>query len=168
MPLLIGSTYPKSLTYANLRQNPSYSTGVAAALGAAYTLAGRVADAVPLLTQAVEQSEAGGRPKCLLSLSEAYLLAERHAEACTRAEHALELVTTSKSRGMQAWIFRLLGDIVRHRDPPDLDQAETHYQHALALATELGMRSLQAHCHRGLGTVYRPTVSSSFTPVCVT
>ena len=84
----------------------SYFTGIAATLGAAYTLAGRVADAVPLLTQAVEQSGAGVRPQCLMSLSEAYLLAERHAEAYTRAERALELVTARKSRGMQAWILR--------------------------------------------------------------
>jgi class 3 adenylate cyclase/tetratricopeptide (TPR) repeat protein len=138
----------------------SYFTGIAATLGAAYTLAGRVAEAVPLLTQAVEQRRAGENPQCLLSLSEAYLLAERHAEAYTRAERALELVTARKSRGMQAWILRLLGDIVRHRDPPDIDQAETHYQQALALATELGMRPLQAHCHRGLGTLYSQTGQS--------
>ena len=39
---------------------PAYFPRVAAALGAAYTLAGRVADAVPLLTQAIEQSIAHG------------------------------------------------------------------------------------------------------------
>ena len=37
---------------------PSYFPWMAAALGAAYTLAGRVADAVPLLTQAMEQTTA--------------------------------------------------------------------------------------------------------------
>ena len=35
---------------------PAYFPGIAAALGAAYTVAGRVADAVPLLTQAIEQT----------------------------------------------------------------------------------------------------------------
>jgi Flp pilus assembly protein TadD len=44
-----------------------------------------------------------------------------------------------------------------HRDPPETEQAETHYQQALTLATELGMRPLQAHCHRGLGTLYSQT-----------
>ena len=40
---------------------------VATALGAAYTLAGRVADAVPLLTQAMEQSH-GHTAKVVASL----------------------------------------------------------------------------------------------------
>ncbi len=44
-----------------------------------------------------------------------------------------------------------------HRDPPDVEQAETHYQQALTLANELAMRPLQAHCHRGLDTLYRQT-----------
>ena len=38
---------------------PVFFPRLAAALGAAYTLAGRVADAVPLLTQALEQTTAG-------------------------------------------------------------------------------------------------------------
>ena len=37
---------------------PLYFPLMAAALGAAYTLAGRIADAVPLLTQAMEQTTA--------------------------------------------------------------------------------------------------------------
>ena len=37
---------------------PGYFPRVAAALGAAYTLSGRVAEAVPLLTQAMEQTSA--------------------------------------------------------------------------------------------------------------
>jgi hypothetical protein len=45
---------------------------------------------------------------------------------------------------------------MRH-DPPDVDQAATHYHQALALAEELGMRPLQAHCHLGLGTLYATT-----------
>ena len=44
-----------------------------------------------------------------------------------------------------------------HREPPEVESAETHYQQALALAEELGMRPLQAHCHLGLGTLYATT-----------
>ena len=40
---------------------PLYFPWMAAALGAAYTLAGRVADAVPLLTQAMEQAHCNGK-----------------------------------------------------------------------------------------------------------
>jgi len=43
------------------------------------------------------------------------------------------------------------------REPPEIEQAETHYQHAFSLAGELGMRPLQAHCHHGLGTLYCQT-----------
>jgi predicted protein tyrosine phosphatase len=50
-----------------------------------------------------------------------------------------------------------LGDIAAHRDPPEVETAETHYQQALALATELGMRPLVAHCHLGLGQLFQRT-----------
>jgi tetratricopeptide (TPR) repeat protein len=59
-----------------------------------------------------------------------------------------------QERGNQAYALRLLGDIAAQREPPQMEQAETHYQQALVLADELGMRPLQAHCHRGLGTLY--------------
>jgi len=62
-----------------------------------------------------------------------------------------------QERGHEAYTLRLLGDIARHRDPPDSELAEAHYRQALALADELGMRPLQAHCHLGLGTLYAAT-----------
>jgi hypothetical protein len=48
-----------------------------------------------------------------------------------------------------------LGEIARHRDPPDADPAERYYLEALDRATELGMRPLVAHCHLGLGQLSR-------------
>jgi class 3 adenylate cyclase/tetratricopeptide (TPR) repeat protein len=58
---------------------PGYFPRIAAALGAAYTLAGRVADAVPLLTQAREQTMApdmgGLQALCGLALAEAQVRA---------------------------------------------------------------------------------------------
>src|SRR5262249_25899853 len=72
---------------------PLYFPRYAAALGAAYTLAGRVADAVPLLTQAMEQTmpmeRMGFQAFCLRPLGEAYLLAGRLEEAHALAERAL-------------------------------------------------------------------------------
>ena len=35
---------------------------------------------------------------------------------------------------------RLLGEVARRREPPDLDQAATHYRQALTLAEAVGMR----------------------------
>ena len=59
-----------------------------------------------------------------------------------------------QERGHEAYALRLLGDIAARREPPHVEEAETHYREALALAEELGMRPLVAHCHHGLGTLY--------------
>jgi tetratricopeptide (TPR) repeat protein len=87
-------------------------------------------------------------------LGEAALLAGRLEEALTHATRALEFASTSKQRGNQAWLLRLLGEIYVRRDPPEVEPAEAYYRQALSLANELEIRPLQAHCHCGLGTVY--------------
>jgi tetratricopeptide (TPR) repeat protein len=137
---------------------PLYFPWMAAPLGAAYTLGGRGADAVPLLTQAMEQTMAtatiGDQTRCSLSLGEAQLVAGRLAEAHALTEHTLSLACAHQERGHQVYALRLLGEIAARREPPDLAPAEAHYQHALALAEELGMRPLVAHCHLGLGILY--------------
>ena len=134
---------------------------MAAALGAAYTRVGRGTDAVPLLTQAMEQTTAtemtGFQALCGLPLGEAQLLAGRLKEAHTLTERALALAREHQERGHQAYALRLLGDIAAQREPPEREQAEAPYRQALALANELGMRPLQAHCHLGLGTLYAKT-----------
>jgi class 3 adenylate cyclase/tetratricopeptide (TPR) repeat protein len=131
---------------------------MAVPLGAAYTLGGRVADAVPLLTRAMEQATAIGRIDsqafCCLSLGEAHLLAGRLEEAYTLAERALALAHQHQEQGHQAYVLRLLGEIAARREPPERATAEAHCRQALALAEALGMRPLQAHCHLGLGTLY--------------
>jgi tetratricopeptide (TPR) repeat protein len=135
-----------------------YLPEIAAALGAAYTLAGRAADAVPLLTQAIAQPTTTEIVRyqvlCRLSLGEAHLLAGCLEEARALAKRALALTRAHQERGNEAHALRLLGEIAAHRDPPDAALAEAHYQQALTLANELGMRPLQAHCHLGLGTLY--------------
>jgi tetratricopeptide (TPR) repeat protein len=134
---------------------------MAPALGAAYTLSGCVADAVPLLTQALEQTmataRAGFQALCSLTLGEAQLLAGCLEEAHALAEGALALAGTQQERGNQAYALRLLGEIAVRREPPERALAAVHYQQAHTLAEELGMRPLQAHCHRGLGTLYATT-----------
>jgi tetratricopeptide (TPR) repeat protein len=130
-------------------------------VGAAYVLCGRVTDALPLLEQAVEHGTAVGllanQPLFTAYLSQGYLLAGRWEEATQSAQRALELARTRKARGWEAHALHVLGDIARHCDPPDSEQAEAHYRKALALADELGMRPLQAHCHLGLGVLYART-----------
>jgi tetratricopeptide (TPR) repeat protein len=137
---------------------PAYFPSIATALGTAYTLGGRIADAVALLTQAMEQSSAtqliAYQASCSLSLGEVQLLAGRLEEAQALAEQALTLARAHQERGNQAYALRLLGDIAARRDPPQGEAAVAYYRQALTLAEELGMRPLQAHCHRGLGLLY--------------
>jgi tetratricopeptide (TPR) repeat protein len=140
---------------------PFYFPWMAPPLGEAYTLAGRLTDAVPLLTQALEQATVMERGDCQvlcsLSLGNAHLLAGSVEEAHALAEQVQVLARTHKARGNEAYALRLLGDITARREPPESDQAEAHYQQALALAEVLSMRPLQAHCHRGLGRLYAAT-----------
>jgi tetratricopeptide (TPR) repeat protein len=132
--------------------------GVASFLGAAYVLAGRMAEALPLLEQVVQQTDAMGvvsdHVLGVIPLGEGYLRAGRIEDALHQAQHAVEVCRQHQQRGHEAWAIRLLGEVAAQRNPPEVEQAEAHYRQALALAEELGMRPLQAHCHLGLGTLY--------------
>ena len=131
---------------------------LAAVLGLAYALEGRVAAGLELVEQGVGQQVARGRPRQLASavfcLSEAYLLAGRREDAHRHAAQAVEFARQYTQRGNQAWALWLLGESTARQVSPEVEPAVCHYRQALALAEELGMRPLQAHCHRGLGTLY--------------
>jgi tetratricopeptide (TPR) repeat protein len=137
----------------------NYFPWVAAALGEAYTLSGRVAEAMALLTQALAQTMAmdtvaAFQALCRLSLGDAQRLTGRLEEAQASAEGALTHACAHQERGNEAYALHLLGEIAARRDPPQVELAVAHYRQARALAEALGMRPLQAHCHRGLGTLY--------------
>jgi tetratricopeptide (TPR) repeat protein len=134
-----------------------WSMPIAPALGLAYAWSGRVVEAQAQLAQAIERLPSwnlGAHWALGPLLGEAALLAGRIEEALTQATHALEFASTSKQRGNQAWLLRLLGEIAARREHVQSESAEAHFRQALALADELGMRPLQAHCHLGLGTLY--------------
>jgi class 3 adenylate cyclase/tetratricopeptide (TPR) repeat protein len=134
---------------------------IASLLSVAYALAGRTAEALPLLDQMLERVVTGHRMFChalvLTELSETLLLVGRMDEARALAGRLLELSHTHTGRGYQAHAYRLLGDVAIRREPLDVGQAAAHYRQALALAEELGMRPLGAHCHLGLGILYTRT-----------
>ena len=140
---------------------PYYSPWIPSGLGYAYALSGRVAEALPIQEQAVEQAASMGLTQwqsCWVGwLGEAYLVAGRMNDAIRFARRALDLSRNHKERGHEAWALRLLGEIASHPDPPDVETAEAHYRQALALARELGMRPLVAHCHLGLGKLHHRT-----------
>jgi DNA-binding NtrC family response regulator/tetratricopeptide (TPR) repeat protein len=148
----------RSMELCQVWQNQFSFPHIASPLGVAYALSGRVAEALPLLEQAVAQAASMGFmpfiSRGLAALSEGYLLAGRIEDAIALAERALDLSREHKERGHEAWALRLLGEIHSHGDPPESDQAEASYRQALALAGELGMRPLAAHCHLGLCTLY--------------
>jgi class 3 adenylate cyclase/tetratricopeptide (TPR) repeat protein len=150
--LIVGLAYTKAFVLLDEISTATLIFSLDGALG------GRITDAVPLLTQALERTMAmdmrADQALCGLPLGEAHLLAGRLAEAHALAERALAHARAHQERGHEAYALRLLGKIAARREPPDVTQAEAHYQQALALAEELGMRPLQAHCHRGLGTLY--------------
>ncbi|MBI3329284.1 MAG: tetratricopeptide repeat protein, partial [Nitrospinae bacterium] len=149
----------RCLALAQPRNHPYWFPVIASSLGSAYALSERVAEATPLVEQAVEQSASmrimGGHSLRVALLSEAYWLAGRLEDAIQFAGRALDLSRGHKERGHQAWVHRLFGEIASHRDPPDVEKAEASYRQALALADELGMHPVLAHCHLGLGALYR-------------
>jgi tetratricopeptide (TPR) repeat protein len=139
--------------------SPSLFHAVSSALGYAYALSGRSAEAISILGEAVERPVRSvtleGQSLRTIWLSEAYLLAGREADARAAAQRALGLAWRHKERGHEAYTLLLLGEIATREDPLDIGKAEEHYRQALALAEELGMRPLVAHCHVGLGKLYR-------------
>jgi tetratricopeptide (TPR) repeat protein len=139
--------------------SPLLFHAVSSALGHAYALSGRSAEAIPLLEEAVGRpvltTTLEGQSLRTIWLSEAYLLAGREADAHAAAQRALGLARQHKEKGHEAYTLLLLGEIKAREDPLDIGKAENHYRQALTLAEELGMRPLIAHCHVGLGKLYR-------------
>jgi len=131
---------------------------VAATLGAAYALAGRADEALPLVAGAVEESrrrQLHNRPALiLLCAGTTCLAAGRIEEAASHAREALALTRRLGARGAEAHALCLAGDVASTGGAED---AERSYREALAFAGELGMRPLVAHCHLGLARYHRRT-----------
>jgi tetratricopeptide (TPR) repeat protein len=128
---------------------------VAATLGAAYALAGRANEALPIVADAVEEFRGHWTHTwpalILLCAGISYLSAGRIVEASSHARAALALTRRLGARGSEAQALCLAGDVA------GTGGAEDHYRQALALAEPRGMRPLVAHCHLGLGKLYRRT-----------
>jgi class 3 adenylate cyclase/tetratricopeptide (TPR) repeat protein len=124
----------------------------AGALGGALALAGRIDEALPLLEDALERalSMRLATMDCLCRrwLSEAYLLADRPAEAMRELVLALDQSRASRMIGLEAWLLHLMGKVHARSDHR---KAASHMRDALSLAARLEMRPLQAHCHLALG-----------------
>jgi class 3 adenylate cyclase/tetratricopeptide (TPR) repeat protein len=129
---------------------------VAATLGAAYALAGRADEALPLVAGAVEEfrNRIYLWPDVLLCAGTTYLSAGRIDEAAHHAREAVTLTRRLGARGIEAHALCLSGEIAAAAGAGD---AERFYREALTRAGDLGMRPLVAHCHAGLGRLARQT-----------
>src|SRR5262249_15404704 len=127
----------------------------AAALGAAYALAGRAEEATPLIAGAVEEFRRRRnyfQPAFnLLCLGRTCCLAGRIDEAAGHAQKALALSRRPRARGHEAQALCFAGEVASARGSED---AEGYYCQALALAEPRGMRPLVAHCHFALGKMH--------------
>jgi predicted ATPase len=132
---------------------------IAADLGLAYALAGRIDDALPVLDFALNEAATAG-PRYTYArqhaqVGEAYLLAGQPDEAARVAAIALDAARSQKRRGQEAaalWLSAEIAGCALERE-----RAAADYQHAMALASEIGLRPLVAHCHLGLGKLYQRT-----------
>ena len=108
---------------------------VAATLGAAYALAGRADEALPLVAAAVEEfrrRQTYNWPAfILLSASMTCLSAGRIDEAASHAREALALARRLGARGSEAHALCLAGEVASLGGAAD---AEGSYRQALALA----------------------------------
>ena len=150
--------YDQGLALCRASGNRTWLRPIAAGLGYAAALQGRLAEGQALLEEAISEDirtgGLSGNAYRVAWLSEVCRLAGRGAEAWQHARQALDLARQHKERGDEARALHQLGTVQAHAAPPDVAQAEASYRQALALAEEIGMRPLVAHCHRGLGTLY--------------
>jgi transcriptional regulator with AAA-type ATPase domain/tetratricopeptide (TPR) repeat protein len=127
-----------------------------AALGSAYTVAGRT-DGLPLLEAAAAHCEApthrNHRARVLARLADMLVLAGRHREGREQAERAVALARQHGERGSE--VHALRGLAAAYAAASRTADAVANYTAGLALADELGMRPEAALCHLGLGELDR-------------
>jgi class 3 adenylate cyclase/tetratricopeptide (TPR) repeat protein len=149
---------------ALLRRGSARDMNVSSGLGYVHALAGRLAEALPMLEETVRakasiSAMASGRAVHMSRLAEAYLWAGRGDEALKYARSAVELSMKHHERANEAIALKVLAEITALGGSPEATSAYQYYADSLALAQELGMRPLVAHCHMGLGKLYRRVAS---------
>jgi DNA-binding SARP family transcriptional activator len=132
-----------------------WRTSLGAALGHAYSLAGRYDDGTASIEAAVREAEAhgigAGHALRLAWLAESLLASHRLEEAADVAGRAIALARERGERGHEAWALRARAEVLDTRGGPSVEP----YHSALALANALGMAPLEAHCRLGLGRALR-------------
>ena len=142
---------------ALLRRGSARDVNLLSGLGYVHALSGRLAEALPLLEEAVKggpsiSAMGSGLAVRMSRLADAYHWAGRIAEALRHASGAIELARKHHERVNEAIALRTVAEITA---VSDATRAEGYYADSRVLAEELGMRPLAAHCHMGLGKLYR-------------
>jgi tetratricopeptide (TPR) repeat protein len=126
----------------------------AALLGHACAWAGRHAEAIRLLEQAVRPAENNvAVAMWKVFLGEAYLLADRIDDAEDVVTNALALARQRAEVGFAAYALRALGAVAARQ--ARATDAAVSYRHALELTVERGMLPLAARCHAALAALER-------------
>ncbi|HKC83296.1 MAG TPA: tetratricopeptide repeat protein, partial [bacterium] len=114
---------------------------LADSLGLAYALAGRNAESLPLLHEALDlhvtMRGTATQSARLVSLAQGHLLAGNAAEAVSLASRALELAERHGERGYLAYAHGALGEAFMALESPDYRRAEEHWLAAAALSRDL-------------------------------
>jgi tetratricopeptide (TPR) repeat protein len=128
-------------------------------LGLCLTRLKRADDGLPLLEEAVRQSdELGVRAyvaRWTAHLGEALLLAGHPRRAAAAAERAIELAVRHGERGNEAEARMLRAAVAARPEELDAPTAVEEYERALTIAERLDMRPLQGRTHLALGRLQR-------------
>ena len=131
----------------------------AAALGCAYTFAGRVTEALPLLEEAEQRDAAMGTTgghALRVWLCERGLSAGRpHAGGDPTGWTCPRLARTHKERGHEAWAPAAPGEIAAHQAPQK--SSRPHITTGRPSPWPTNSACALAHCCLGLGTLYART-----------
>jgi tetratricopeptide (TPR) repeat protein len=132
---------------------PLYTARLLASLASAYAHAGRVAEALPLLDQTLDQTRSStiAYEEALIAIqrAEALVLARRWDEARRQALEARELTRARGERGDEAWAVHTLAWLGLEAGD-DVEPTIAFHREALAIAEDLGMHPLAARCRLGL------------------
>lgn len=128
---------------------------VAACLGYAYGLEGRMDEALALAERSLQRAEAmrlrSMHTLCLRWAAEVKLLAGRIADGLEIADQLRQRCQANGEAGNEAWALYLLGTALAESDR--VEEAAATLDKAIHLSERLGLRPLLAHCRRRLGLV---------------
>ena len=144
----------RGVELCRVRELPWQLPQMAAALGYAYALSGRLEEAREMLLQIGSETSGFAFPVIVGGLGELSLLAGDADGAIGAATRALQSSRQQKAKGREAWALHLIGEIEAGRRSDDFTVAERAFRDSLALAVTHGMRPLQARCHLGLGKLF--------------